>query len=92
MAEREWEIIEGPTEISPSDVDVTLFRFRVKREDEERTIIVAIANTLMASVRETLTTPLDYIVATKGRAAVEDALSRGTTPERITVNSSGTWS
>jgi hypothetical protein len=74
-----------------TDVNAELFRWRVGRGDEQRSIIVAISGTLMAVERDTLSTPIDVIVATRGEAAVRDALSRDRTPERITVNTTGVW-
>ena len=91
MPEKEWTIIAGPTEVSPGDLDSTLFRFEVERDEERRTVTVAISNTLMASEATTLTSPIDYIVSTRGEAAVRDAIARDRIPKRITVNSSGMW-
>jgi hypothetical protein len=84
-----WNIIEGPEEIAPSDRDAAMFRFRVKRGDDERPIIVSISGTLMAS--DTLDAALGTIVTTRGESAVGDALARERTPERITVSTNGIW-
>jgi hypothetical protein len=87
--EREWNVTDGPEEIAPSDQDSHLFRFRVKRGDDERTIIVAVSGSLMAS--QPSDPALGAVVATHGEAAVLDALARGRTPERVTVSTNGIW-
>jgi hypothetical protein len=89
MTTEKWEITAGPEEVEPSDTDAALFRWTVENGDETRSVIVAISGTLMATASEAMTTPIDVIVATKGRAAVLDTISKGRVPRRITVSSSG---
>ncbi len=91
MTASEWKLIDGPTEVSPGDQDSTLFRFEVERDDDRRTVIVAISNTVMASAAESLASPIGHIKQTHGEAALRDAMARDRIPKRITVNSAGMW-
>jgi hypothetical protein len=92
MATDEWSITRGPTEVPAADADARLFRYDVARRDVRSVVTVAISGSLMASGPEGLAVPLGAIVATHGRAAVEDEIQRGRAPERITVGTQGLWS
>jgi hypothetical protein len=84
------EITAGPVEIASAQ-DSRVFVFRVQRGDSDKAVFVAVSGTLMASDAASLAHPLGSIVATQGRAAVEESLARGHDSKRITVSSAGVW-
>ena len=89
MSDQE-QILDGPVELA-SDRDARLFQYRVTRGNGERNVFVSISGTLMACASETLAIPLNAIMATKGRSAVEDSLRSGRNAAQITVNAMGAW-
>jgi hypothetical protein len=91
MEADEWNITRGPTAVPAADADARLFRYDVARGDMQSVITVAISGSLMASGPDGLAVPRGAIVATQGRAAVEDEIQRGRAPERITVGTQGLW-
>lgn len=86
----EWKIVDGPTVIPP-DADVHLFEWAVSDGAVERTVLVAISGTLMATDPARLDPAVAQLVATRGRPEVLLALEAGITPRRITINTNGVW-
>ncbi len=84
------EITDGPIEVASAQ-DSRVFAFRVQRGDTGKAVFVAISGTLMASAVASLAHPMGSIVATQGRAAVEESLAHGHDSKRITVSSAGVW-
>jgi hypothetical protein len=92
MSDAKWEVTEGPERVNPQGQDSALFSYTVRKGKEVRTVVVAISETLMASNRDVLATPLDLIVTTEGRAAVEDTIRYDRDPpKRITVSTAGVF-
>lgn len=83
----EWTIIEGLER--PSHRDSALFQWRYRLGSDERSMFVHISGTAMAVDKQTLPKAVADAVTTKGRSAVEDALSRRQTPAKIHVASNG---
>jgi len=84
-----FEITAGSVEAQPEARDSRVFLWRYRRGEIEQDVYVVISATAMASATEALPFPIDAIVATRGRSAVEDSLKRGHNPTRIAVDSSG---
>ena len=84
----DWEIMEGQ-EIEPEGRDARIFRWHYRQAEIEQDVFVQISATAMSSATEALPPPVGAIVATNGRAAVEESLSRGRVPLRIKVDAAG---
>ena len=84
-----FEITAGSVEAQPEARDSRVFLWRYRRGEIEQDVYVVISATAMASATEALRFPIDAIVASRGRSAVEDSLRRGHSPTRIAADSSG---
>jgi hypothetical protein len=77
------KIISGPVEISSDDPRRRIFAYRVRQGETVRDVPVTISAALTAS---SPSNPLfAAIVATKGRSRLEESLSKGRVPPRITI-------
>jgi hypothetical protein len=87
-AHRDWDIIDGPAEVGSEGKDSTVFRYRYRRGDVEKTAAVVLSGTAMASV-EGLDIPIAEVVWSRGASALIASLRMGKMPESITVYSDG---
>jgi hypothetical protein len=85
---RDWDIIDGPTEVGSEGHDSSVFRYRYQRGDVETGATVKLSGTVMASP-EGLETHVAEIVWSLGASALIAALRKGRMPETITVYSDG---
>jgi hypothetical protein len=85
----DWKIIGGPIGVPPENKDAQVFRFRYKRGEAEQYVWISISDTAMGMSVEAMPPHLPPIVATKGQALVEQRLTSGENPKRLTVDSSG---
>jgi hypothetical protein len=87
-AERDWDIIDGPTVVDPEGKDSSMFRYRYRRDTVEKNVTVTLSGTAMASV-DGLEPHIAEIVWSRGAAALIDSLRKRRMPESITVYSDG---
>ncbi|MGD0452399.1 MAG: hypothetical protein ABSB69_02270 [Solirubrobacteraceae bacterium] len=86
--DRDWDIIDGPIEVGSEGHDSSVFRYRYRRGDVEKTATVTLSGTAMASP-EGLESHIAEMVWSLGASALIAALRKGRTPEAITVYSDG---
>lgn len=80
-----WSIVS--CEELPPPRDVLLLRYLVKREDgERRAVFVELTGTVAATSPDTLPSPLDEVVRTRGRSVIEAGANRIEPVARITVS------
>jgi hypothetical protein len=87
-AGRDWDIIDGPTQVDPEGRDASMFRYRYRREAAEKNVAVVLSGSAMASV-EGLEVHIAEIVWSRGAAALIKSLRDGKMPDSITVFSDG---
>jgi hypothetical protein len=83
------EIIGGPHQMTGGSKDAIVYRYRYVRDGMATDVYVELSGSLVASSQDILASPLNVIAATKGRTAVEDALSKGRSPTSISVTTNG---
>lgn len=86
--DRDWDIIDGPTEIGSEGRDSSVFRYRYRRGDIEKNLTVKLSGTAMTSP-EGLDTHAPEVIWSCGASALIAALRSGRMPETITVSSDG---
>jgi hypothetical protein len=87
-ADRDWDIIDGPVEVGSEGKDSSVFRYRYRRGDVEKSATVVLSGTAMASP-EGMEPHIGEIVWSYGAAALIKSLRVGKMPESINVYSDG---
>lgn len=80
-----WSIVSGPDSVS-STADQSLFRYVVRRGDEEREVFVELTGTVARTEPKTLPSPHDEHVRSQGRSILEAAAGRREPPARMVVS------
>jgi hypothetical protein len=83
-----WKISSGPQEVEPV-ADHARLRFDLHRNSEERDVFVEVAGTAWHSEPDSLPSPLDEVVRSRGRSEVERHLERPEPPSRLIVTTRG---
>ena len=83
-----WQIHGPPEECRPTGANKVL-RYLLRRDGEERDVVVEMSLTLCATEPSTLPSPLDELARTDGRSLVERSLHRREPPARITAHTRG---
>jgi len=88
MEAMRWTIASGPEEVAPV-ADHTRLRYVLRRDGEEREVFVELSGTAWASEPDSLPSPLDDVVRSRGRLEVERHLDRHEPPSRLIVTTGG---
>ena len=83
-----WNIIEGPIEVAPI-ADHRRFLCVIEKGEKRQEVYAEISGTAAACNPRTLPSPVDEMVVTEGRAAVERYLADDDPPGVIQIHTLG---